>query len=638
MSENVVAKPNMALMHLHRGAVFRHQDRDYVILAMSDISTMLCREVASGAKVLIKVGDVKPPTSADIITSHTTHASTHDPIEVTEQQWEEAKRRLQLMSQLLAGNRSRRDYDEVARQSGTSRPTLYRWMNSYRETGLLTSLVPNRRPGGRGVGRLPEDVEAIIGAVVRDFYLTTQKPSKVATIKEVQRKCRNAQLPIPHALTIRKRMEWISGLERLEKREGTYAAQMKFEPDKGKIPDAEWPLAMVEMDHTLLPIIVVSETTRQPIGRPWITLAIDVKTRVVVGMFMSMEAPSAMAAGMCIAHAILPKEDWMRARGVSVEWPIWGVMDNLHMDNAKELHGEMIKANAHDYGFIVHRRPVKKPHYGAHIERLMGTMSQKLKVVGGATFSGPKEKGVYDAEGKAILTYQEAEQWVILAIAEYHNEVHSQLGTTPLQCLREELLGLNGKAPRGIPARRTDSEKVRIDFMPFDMRTVQTSGVQSNELHYYHDVLRPWINVPDEENPKKSKKYRFRYDPRDISRLYFFDPDLKAYHAIPYRDSSRPPISIWELRAAKKIAKQQKLPAGDENTLFEIINNKRELIENATEKTKAARRARDRQKAHERARKETSKQLPKAQKIMPSELPPSIPGYDADLVEAFPDE
>src|SRR5215469_17496310 len=45
------------------------------------------------------------------------------------------------------------------------------------------------------------------------------------------------------------------------------------------------PLEVVQIDHTEIDIIVVDELTRTPLpGRPWLTLAIDVFSRVVTGL------------------------------------------------------------------------------------------------------------------------------------------------------------------------------------------------------------------------------------------------------------------------------------------------------------------------------------------------------------------
>ena len=49
---------------------------------------------------------------------------------------------------------------------------------------------------------------------------------------------------------------------------------------------AQRPLDLVQIDHTKLDIIVVDDEQRLPIGRPWITLAIDVYSRMVTGFYI----------------------------------------------------------------------------------------------------------------------------------------------------------------------------------------------------------------------------------------------------------------------------------------------------------------------------------------------------------------
>ena len=62
------------------------------------------------------------------------------------------------------------------------------------------------------------------------------------------------------------------------------------------------------MDHTKLDIILVDDIHRRPIGRPWITLAMDVFSRVVAGSYVSFDPPGALSTGLCLAHGILPKD------------------------------------------------------------------------------------------------------------------------------------------------------------------------------------------------------------------------------------------------------------------------------------------------------------------------------------------
>jgi putative transposase len=530
--------------------------------------------------------------------------------------------------------------EKIAANAGVSRATVYRWLAAFQDTGLLSSLLLN--PGGKGgkrKKRLAPEVEAIIRDCIEHFHETDQSPSIACTIVEIRRRCSNASLDLPAINTIRSRLAQTMGRERIARRKGEATAHDQFDPIKGSIPDADWPLAMVQIDHTELPVIIVDDIHRKSIKRVWITLAIDVYSRMCLGMHLSLDAPSAMSAGMCVSHAILPKERWLaRLNVTSADWPCWGTMGVLHMDNAREFRGNMLNVACKEYDIDLHLRPVKKPRYGAHIESMMGTVSEGLKMLKGATFSGPEEKGEYDAEGNACMTFNELERWLILFFAAYHRKRHSGIGMPPLAKWKEGLLGTKGKPGRGLPARRMDEEKLRINFMPFHERTVQNYGVLIDDVHYYHDVLRPWINAEHPEFKRHRRKFRFHRDPRDISVLYFFDETAKRFCAIPFRDTSLPPVSIWELRDAHKRADDRGIPHENEKAVFALINEQREIEARAAEKTKSARRAQQRRVQHAEARKHKAEDLPSVSNPTSSALPPAVRGYDPDAVAPLEDE
>jgi putative transposase len=608
---------------------------------VADINLVLAREVGSGEKVLLRIGDLGPPKKIGVPAA--LPMETQELWEVSNGDWQIAEERRRHIDPLLNVKFHQWAHalgDKIAAEANVSRATVYRWVAAFRETGLLSSLLPNTGlRGGKGKTRLPPEIDAIISDCIENFHDTEQNSSIAATVEEIRRRCSNAQLRLPALNTIRARIERSNGRERVANRKGEAAAHDQFDPIKGVIPDADWPLALVQIDHTLLPVIIVDDVYRKSIRRAWITLAIDVNSRVCLGMYLSLDAPSAMSAGMCISHAIMPKEKWMsRLNITSTDWPCWGVMGILHMDNAREFRGDMLKVACNEYDIDLHLRPVKKPRYGAHIERLMGTVSEGLKTVKGATFSGPAEKGVYDAEGNACMTFSELEKWLVLFFARYHRKVHAGIGTTPLTKWREGLLGTKGKPGRGLPARRLDEETLRINFMPFIERTVQNYGVLIDDVHYYHDVLRPWINAPHPEFSRHRRKFRFHRDPRDISQLYFFDEIAKRHFTIPYRDTSLPPVSIWELREAHRRADEKGISHDNEKAVFALLNEQRAVEAEAAEKTKSARRAQQRRVEHAKARKTKTEDMPQVSNPTPSAMPPGVRGYDPDAVQPLDDE
>jgi putative transposase len=624
-----------------KGATVTNNEREYVILNLADINLVLARDVETGNKVLLKIGDLGPPTL--IVPQVTPETADVEFLDVSDFDWAVAQQRRQWIEPLLHGHyqRSNALYDKIAVTAEVSRATVYRWVNAYRVTGTLSSLLPlYRNRGGKAKARIAPEVETIIAETIKNFHDTDQHASIAATVKEIRRLCSNADLKLPAINTIRARLEKTNGPERTRLRYGEAVAHAKHQPHKGVIPDAEWPLSIVQIDHTLLPVMIVDDKHRKSIKRAWITLAIDVFSRVCLGMFLSLEAPSAMSAGMCITHSILPKEDWLRRRAVtSVEWNMWGVMGILHMDNAREFRGDMLKAACRVYDIDIHLRPVKKPRYGAHIERLMGTVTEGLKTLKGATFSGPDELYEYDPEGNACMTMTEIEKWLVLFFARYHLEEHGGIGMPPLVKWRQGLLGTKDRLGRGLPARRTDEELLRINFTPFIERTVQAYGVLIDDVHYYHDVLRAWMNVMDPAFPKHKRKFKFHRDPRDISQLYFFDEISRRYVTIPYRDSSLPPVSIWELRNAQSLAEKRGISKENEKAVFTIINEQRALEEDAANKTKVARREAQRRVEHEKTRTEKQKTMPKVSAVpVASTPPPAVRGYNPDDVEALDDE
>src|SRR3546814_3283925 len=62
------------------------------------------------------------------------------------------------------------------------------------------------------------------------------------------------------------------------------------------------------------------------------------------------------------------------------------------------------------------------------IERLIGTMIGKLRLLPGATGSNVAARDGYDAEADAAMTLVEFERWLLCQIAIYHHAPHSALG------------------------------------------------------------------------------------------------------------------------------------------------------------------------------------------------------------------
>jgi putative transposase len=190
------------------------------------------------------------------------------------------------------------------------------------------------------------------------------------------------------------------------------------------------------------------------------------------------------------------------------------------------------------------------------------------------------------------MTLRECECWLAeFIMGVYHQRIHSTLGVPPLVKYQQAIAAREDQ-PRGgrLDLAGTDPLRLRLDFMPFFERVVQPTGIHLDGIDYYHDVLRTWIAAPDHGNAALHRKFIVRRDPRDISRVYFYDPELEQYFEVPYRDRTRSVMSLWELRAARQSLREQGREHMDQDAVFDSIERLRKKQEEAAERTLRARR------------------------------------------------
>ena len=140
----------------------------------------------------------------------------------------------------------------------------------------------------------------------------------------------------------------------------------------------------MQIDHTTADVIVVDERHRLPIGRPYVTVAIDEATKCVPGFVVTLEASSATSVGLCLAHMAIDKRAWLERIGVEAVWPMSGKPHRLYVDNASEFKSEALFRGCEQHGIGVDYRPPGAPHYGGIVERLVGTMMRMVHDLPGA--------------------------------------------------------------------------------------------------------------------------------------------------------------------------------------------------------------------------------------------------------------
>jgi putative transposase len=571
--------PASLRLDVRDGAVVVYRDCLVVVEQRGPLEQVRIRDLATDERLTVPIGDLRcrPVMSAE------DRARQEEIVRTSGQpDWDAATDRERIIRLLATetGPMRPRIIAAAARLNASPR-TIERWLSQLRHAPQTSSLVAEKAGRKRGVKLLDAARESVVNEVIEDTYLRRPRAKPERVYLEVNVRCASRHLPAVSRKTVLARIRRLDPRLVARKRHGAKYARSNVDPVPGQFL-VEGAGDVLQIDHTVADVHVVDEQFRAPIGRPWLTVAIDVATRAIYGIHVSLDPPSSLSVALCLTHAVTAKDDWLASRGLNLQWPMAGLPGCVHADNGKDLRGDALARGCQEYGIALQFRPRGSARYGGHIERLIGTLMGAVHLLPGTSFSNPKERGDYPAEAKAILTLGEFERWLATEICKgYHAKPHRMLGIPPGVAWEQKTRDLNSRAMVGEPRRFLRS------FLPVELRHFSRSGIQLENIHYWSDVLPTLARL--------GEKLVVRYDPRNMSRLYVLGPD-RQYYDVPYANLLHPPVTFWELRAASKVLRLAGRRHLRELQLFEKIAEQRKIIQGAAADTKQARRALARQR------------------------------------------
>jgi putative transposase len=288
--------------------------------------------------------------------------------------WSALEKRAAILRSAGDDGMTRATAERAARVLGVHPTTVYRWRKRLLEAGIVTALEDRKRGFPGGQGRLSHEQECVIGEVIEASLQRGAFVRGVDLVEEIGRRCVRGGLQIPSRRAVERRWKRAQ-----EARAAGSAAPGSFGVSN--------PLDVVQIDHTVSDVMVVDDLYRQPIGRPYLTVALDVATRSVLAAMLSFDAPSAATVALCLMRIANPKANWLTGLDLQIDWPMAGLPRSLHLDNAPEFHSKALARGCAQFGIELIYRPAGRPHFGGHIERSIGTLMSRFKTLPGATGS-----------------------------------------------------------------------------------------------------------------------------------------------------------------------------------------------------------------------------------------------------------
>ena len=524
------------------------------ILGSESVSVI---EHESGAIYTVNIGDIRVVPRSSSKQAENFKLDPSNPFEG--ERLIQAAERAQVIMQF-------RRNELTAMQSATllsiKKSRFYKLAASYSEDFGPTSIACQAVGPKVGSSRVSERARKIIYGCYEKHY--KGPAASYSTVwKQAQAQCFDEKLECPSLGTIIRLIKMRDPKEIYSKKYGLDATRQRYEPRPG-IVEAAAPLSVAQMDHTMVDLLLRAEHDRNIIvGRPWVTMVIDIYTRVILGYYISMFAPSLISVQQSFGMAALPKKMGYFTSGPEyVDYPYYGLPKKVLTDNAKEFKSLTLQAAMSKYGVKQEFRKPYKKHTGGHIERLIGTfMTTAVHFLPGSTYSNPQQRGEYNSEKLSSLTFSEFVTWFAGQVMIYHGTVHAGLKKSPKDAWNEYF---NSKG--ATPYLINNPQQFYIDFMPEIQKPVHNRGILLNANRYHSSEVSKF---------QSRGKVTVKFDPYNMDQIwvktgghYVRVPRMTGHHDFKNYESYRcnrefnklpPPGTITDADALRQIQKNNEL-------------------------------------------------------------------------------
>jgi transposase InsO family protein len=278
----------------------------------------------------------------------------------------------------------------------------------------------------------------------------------------------------------------------------------------------------------------------------------------------------------------------------------------------------------------------------SHVERVFKTIREDfVEVLPG--YKGPDlySRGL-NIEEDAFYFLDEIDakfaEWVITYYQRHDHDGLALPGVPHLQISPNDMYD-EGIARAGFVHVVTD-QSMYYELLPSAWRTVQHYGVELNGLRYDGDILNAFRNQRSDYGGVHAGKWPIRFDPRDMSRAFFYDTDFQTWNTLAWSHDAGEdrPFNEATLHYAKALIYSRKGNPSNVEELAATLNSLLDRIHAPTEESQKERRLAAVNVIHgmlaksDRPKSHSPFTIPDEEAVLTSEIPPRHrPKNDGDL-------
>jgi len=274
----------------------------------------------------------------------------------------------------------------------------------------------------------------------------------------------------------------------------------------------------------------LSPTERKQVERArcTVTAAIDVATRCIVGLNVSPRSPSTATSKAAVRRILTDKAELKNWAGAKDDWPMQGLPSLIVNDGGPAFRGSF--SNSLFFLGINQQIPEKDPRKRGTIESFFKNLKKYCRQFTGQSFANVVERGDYESEKNASLTYEIFYKLLISYIVDvYHNTPHRGLGgRTPKQQWK--------KLTAGAVRPPVPDEKIAACLGLHERRKIDKHGILVNGISYHTDALDTLHGLT------RGSEIDVFVDQLDLGRIFLLTP--KEHRAALGVSSDAPLIAV----------------------------------------------------------------------------------------------
>lgn len=387
--------------------------------------------------------------------------------------------------------------------------------------------------------------------------------------------------------TVQRRIKAAECYQTIEKKWGKLVADRRYKGTAEHIK-ATKPGELVIIDHTLLDVCLFDSRTGLPLGRAWLSLAIDVYSRAVLAYFISPEPPSLYTTLHVIKLINLPKHVYAdRHPEFQLTTDSWCRPITILVDNGCDFLSPSFQHALLDLGIEIFRSPVATPQFKSIVERAFGTFNTRFfkKVPGAFILTlADRRRLALEKEVRRGLTLEQIDPMMFEAVCIYEHEWHEGLEGRPAHVWKAGLV----KHPRQFISNINDLDTIAgaTGREPLSVR-----GVHFNKM-YFHDqdavtqILDSMARFACSRKLKIDAPRRinvsFKYNPADCSKIMVYVEVGGQWQYLPLYNKQQlasKDMSFWQMAKLISFAKTLGYSIENEEQLLRAKVKLRQLYE-----------------------------------------------------------